>query len=319
MRRSPSILVLLLSLPTSAVALAAEPLAPEPDNGFVTEAHKTFVGKVVFAKSAAAVTTPEKTNQFVDAAALGDPIFFRAYLPSSLNNAFRAEGVECADPFRVFQIEVDGKVLSDSNNPYFYWEALDRNAFSKSTSTRYDQALNAKPSSDEKSIWKAFAELVRPELTPGEHKLRLSVSGSCQDLRQSRKTVYLSKALAVGEIGLRVGASDVKGGGALASAGLKDAKLEKNMAALIGAQWKGDQILKVVIVDKTWNVEKVRVKNTFMPTRRTIGTQVASKQGDACRVSDVTFEQKATGMTAFGPTQYGSVGGSREVSCGAIK
>jgi hypothetical protein len=306
----------LATLPLLATVAHAEPLPSEPDKGFVTEVHKTKAGQIVFARTADAVTTPEKADQFTDTFKSGESIFLRAYLPSSLNNAFRAQGVACADPFRVWSMTVDGKQLGrDAKDPYFYWEPLDQNGFTQSTSVRFDKALTASRD-DDKAIWNAFNQVIAPTLTVGEHTLTLALRGSCEDLGDHRNTVFLAKDLAVGTFKLTVakGATvDI-----LPKPARKDAKLEKEAAALLAAEWKSDQILKVVIVEKDWTKQYEQILGRQVLQRRTIATVVAVKQAKGCRVFHVTFEQPAKGK-GFGATARAGTGDSDEVSCDALK
>jgi hypothetical protein len=319
-RRTALALALLAS--TTAVAQAdqpepATPLAAEPDNGFVTEIHKAHPGQIVFARSAAAVTTPEKADQFTEAFRSGEPIFFRAYLPSSLNNAFRAQGVQCADPFRIWSLSVDGTPIGrDAKDPYFFWEPLDQNAFTKSTSVRFDKDLTAAPDGD-RAIWNAFHQVVAPKLTVGEHTLQLAVRGSCDDIAQGHRTpTYLATDLAVGTFKLTV----AKGATVdpLPKAARKDAKLEQEAAKLLAAEWREDKILKVIVVEKDWTKQFEKILGRQVLQRRTIATVVAVQQRSGCRLFDVTFEQAARGK-GFGPTARAGTGDAREIACEALK
>ncbi|HEY3359374.1 MAG TPA: hypothetical protein VGQ83_39355 [Polyangia bacterium] len=304
-----------------AVPAAAAPLAPVPDNGFVTPVHKERAGTIVFAPSAAAVTTPEKPAQFTSTFTAGQPIFFRAYLPRSLENSFRAEGVECHtgdDVWRTYSMLVDGKPVGDGGE--FYAEKMAPESFRKSTSIRFDQALNGQPDRTEKSPHRAYNDVVLPALTPGSHKLTLSVGGRCMARNQRNAVVNLQTPMAKGDFTVTVSAADAaKGGVQLPKAGKKDAKLEKEMAAVMKAKWTQDTILKVVIVDKDWTNEVLKTKKATVVTSRRIATKVAVKQGAKCRLFEVVFKQPAQKNKKFGPTEYYSTGDTDELPCQNVK
>ena len=310
-------LALTASLALIPTLSQAKTLPPEPDKGFVTEVHKTKAGSVVFAKSLAAITTPEKPGEFTNTFKSGEPVFLRAYLPMSLNNAFRAQGVNCADPFRLWFISVDGKVVKDGPADAFYAEALDPNGFKQSTSVRFDKALNG-PADSDKAIWNKFNALVAPELGPGEHTVELSVRGSCEDLGESRKNVHLDAALATGTFQYIVDKNAPKVG-VLPKPARKDEKLAKEAAEAIGREWGGDEILKVVFVEPEWTQRyEERLDHRKVLVGRTIAAAVAVKQTKGCKIFNVTFEQLAKG-NGFGPTQRRGTGDYREVACAALK
>jgi hypothetical protein len=297
-----------------ATTASADPLPAVKDNGFVTPTHEKSAGTVVFAKSSAAVTTPEKPEQFTTSFKLSEPIYFRAYLRRSLENAFRAQGTECSkqDAFRVLQIWVDGKHVTPPNEDGFYLEKLQEQSFTMSTSIRFDEPLNGKVNAGEKSAQAAFFATVAPTLAVGAHKLRLAVTGGCANRRSD--WVRLDKPEAEGEITLLVEASDVKGAGALPPAAMKDDKLTGDMRDAMKREWPTDEILKVVIVEKSWQVETFKGH----AVSRKIGTVVAVKQATQCRLFDVRFVQPAK-ERGFGATQYLSVGDARQVACEALK
>lgn len=298
-------------------ALAADPLPAEPDKGFVTEVHKEKAGSIVFARSAAAVTTPEKPAEFVNAFSSKDQIFLRAYLPRSLNNAFRAEGVECVDPFRTWAITVDGKSIGRSaKDAFVFYEPLDERGFKESTSIRFDKPMNGAPDGDQ-SLWRAFHEHVAPRLLPGEHTITLAVRGQCSAKVSGLPTATLSTDLASGTFTFTVPAGTVLAE-VMPTPAKKDKKLEADMARLLEQQWRGEKVLKLVIVDKDWDVERIMLKGKAVPQRRTINTKVAVQQADGCRIFEVSYVQPAKSFTAFGDTAYNAVGGSNEVACEAV-
>lgn len=302
---------------TLSFALHAEaPLAPVQDKGFVSPTHEKMAGKVVFAKSNAALTTPEKPDQFVGAAKLSEPIFFRAYLKRSIENAFRAQGVECRrnDVFRRYDALVDGKQIVPADEG-FHHERLTAESFEKSTSIRFDEALNGKITPGEASPQAGFLAKIAPAIPVGTHTLKIVVTASCED--KKFKYHALEKPEAEGEITITVDAADAaKVAPALPPAGLKDEKLATEMRSLMKTQWPKDEILKVVITSKAWTVNKHKISG--ITQSRTIGTAVAVKQGAACKWFDVTFVQPSNGAT-FGKTQYDSVGNATDIPCASIK
>lgn len=309
-----------LSAPVFAIVLApllahADPLPPEPDKGFVTEVHKAQVGNIVFARTLQAVTTPEKPGEFSNAFKSSDSIFLRAYLPMSLNNGFRAQGVRCADPKRVWKIVVDGSPVTAGKSP-FWVEPIDQNGFKQSTSIRYDKALNA-PHDSDSALWNQFNALVAPSLNAGEHTIELAVSGECADLDHRRESVQLAKDLAVGKFKLTVaeGAAKVS---VLAAPARKDPKLEQEAAKILEQEWRGDKVMQVVFTERDWTPRYERVLSRQVLTHRTIAAEVAVKQSSGCRVFEVTFQQEAKGP-GFGPTTRRGTGGNRVVSCAALK
>ncbi len=292
-------------------------LPPVPDNGPVTEVHKGKMGVIVFAASGDVVTTPEKPDKFKDTFTSTDSIFLRAYLPRSLNNAFRAEGIDCQEPFRTWQLAIDGVVVPrGKDDPYFYWEPLDDRGFTKTTSVRYDEALNGKKK-DENGVWRAFRELVAPKLTAGEHTLTLAVWGKCWSKNTKPADAYLSAPLATGSFKLSV--TQGTQASVLSPAGMKNPALEKEAIAAIEAEWRGDKVQRLVLVGKAWSVESILFKGQEVPQKRRLDAEVFVRQpAGACRVFNVTLVQPAVGMKKFGATEF-STGDSREVDCAALK
>ncbi len=94
---------------------------------------------------------------------------------------------------------------------------------------------------------------------------------------------------------------------------MKNAKLESEMARALSAEWRSDKVLKVVIIDKSWDVEMFKRH----PVARKLHTKVAVQQKKQCRVFDVTFAQKAK-ASGFGTTEYYSVGDNEKVACEAL-
>lgn len=99
----------------------------------------------------------------------------------------------------------------------------------------------------------------------------------------------------------------------------KDAKLEGEMVAAMTAKWKGDTILKAIIVEKGWTDETVVSKGKQVVVARRIAAKIASKvKSGKCRLFEVTFRQAKNGGK-YGPTEYHSVGGSEDISCDSVK
>lgn len=141
--------------------------------------------------------------------------------------------------------------------------------------------------------------------------------GQCLARNNHNEQTFLAEDLAAGTFKLVVDAKAVVS--ALPKPAQTNPQLVKEATGLLAAAWQGDQVLKVVIVDKAWTVERVRVQGKLVPKRRTINTVVAVQQPKTCRVFDVMFEQEATGPASFGPTTLGGTGASRVVPCGALK
>jgi hypothetical protein len=288
-----------------------------PDNGAVTETHKTKGGVIVFAAAVDAVVTPEKPDKFKDAFTGSDSIYFRAYLPRSINNAFRADGVDCQEPFRVWQLKLDGVVVPRSkDDPYFYWEPLDERGFTKSTSIRFEDALNSKKPG-EVSIGRAYSELVAPRLTKGDHTIELSVSGKCWSKNTKPADAFLPAPLATGSFKLSV--TQVVQASVLSKPGMRDSRLQKEATSVMEAQWHGDKVLKLVLVGKDWSVETVVLKGVPVPQKRRLDAEALVKAASGkCRVFNLTLIQPAVSMKKFGATEF-ATGDSREVDCGAAK
>lgn len=99
----------------------------------------------------------------------------------------------------------------------------------------------------------------------------------------------------------------------------KDAKLEAEMVAAMKAKWRGDTILKAIIVEKGWTDETVVSQGKQVVVARRIAARIASKvQSGKCRLFEVTFRQAKNGKK-YGPTQYHSVGGSVVIPCDGVK
>ncbi len=114
----------------------------------------------------------------------------------------------------------------------------------------------------------------------------------------------------------RAGAEAAAKKARLPVAGMHDGKLEGEMKAAIGREWKSDQILKVVITDKKW-ATNVNLKGRLL--NRKISSVVAVKRGDACSFFDVSFIQESSDGRTLGPTAYNAVGEKTDIACGNIK
>ena len=299
---------------TPLVAGANEPLPLVADKGFVTPVHEKMAGKIVFAKTAAAVTTPEKPEQFISAFQLADPIYFRAYLHRSFGNDFRAAGIECRsgvnEAFRYWLAFVDGKSVSDDTG--FFHQPLEQEGLNRSTSLRFDDALNGAAHEGESSPQSGFNQKIRPLLTTGTHKIKIQLVGSCNDSHSNYHK--LPQAAAEGEFTVTVSAAQSAAASSMPTSAMNAPAVVTGMKHVMERKWPTDRILKVVIVDKQWAVEMWKGH----PVHRTIRTAVAVKQGDKCRLFGVTFIQKAA-QHGFGATDYNSVGNSDEIPCAGVK
>jgi len=308
------------ALPPPATAGTALP--PVPDNGFVSEVHKTHVGKVVFANAVKSVTTPETPSEFATKLSLSDSIYFRAYLPRSIKNAFRAEGVECVrnEARRVFRMTIDGKPVGAEL--YSEHAKSSEDIYTKSTSVQFDQPLNATADLGTKAIWRSFGDFAVPMLTEGTHEITLTVTASCTAHREDYPHVALSAPLASGSFTLTVSAKELADasrlGTHLPKPALKNPKLEREMVDAIKQKWRDDEIYRVVIVEKEWRVRLHDISR--LPVDRVIGTLVTAKQSDGkCSAFRVTFVQPALGNNKWGDTAYNSVGDATEMRCDAAK
>ena len=311
---------------TAATGAAPAPLPLDPDDGLVGDAHQQHVGKVVFAKSAKAVTTPESPDAYVTALALSDEIHVRAYQPHSIRNAFRSEGVKCVrdNAFRVWDVAIDGQPATDAGSKHFYMEraASEGPLYRTSTSVRYDRALNAKADAAEKSLWRAFGDVVVPALTAGTHTITLTVSAVCDaDRSPDYPRVQLKTPLAVGTFELEVSERALKKaagelGTQLPKAAMQDKKLEQRMREIVKAQWPNDELFQLAIVDKKWRVELF--PETTIPHRRYLDAVITAKIPDGgCKMFRISFMQKSLdGIREWGETEWGGVGGNEDLSCG---
>jgi hypothetical protein len=105
----------------------------------------------------------------------------------------------------------------------------------------------------------------------------------------------------------------------LPRAARRDAKLEKEMVAIMTALWKQDKVLKAIIIEKDWSNETAQVRGRPVVVARRITAKVASKvQSGKCRIFDIVFRQAKSGGS-FGKTEYHSVGDSEDIPCENVK
>lgn len=299
------------SAPAAEAAKPAAAQGPQPvkDEGVTSPVHEANVGRIVFATSSQSFVIPEKTDTFKTSFAAGEGVYPNAYLPRSFENAFREQGVQCGrNQQHVWRAWVDGTELAPGEELGFFSKPGD--AWQTDTTIRIGVPLTqsrAMKGELAHALWARGAS----QLTPGEHTVRLALSGVCDDVSGQR--VALARPLAEGEVSFEVPAAAAPTG-KLPPAALTDAKLSGDMAAVMKAKWPGDEILNVVITQPKWTVEVHKLSG--LPLSRTIGTAVAVRQQSGCAYFDVTFIQTTSdGGTSYGPTQYNSVGERHAMAC----
>jgi hypothetical protein len=305
--------------PTAARAAALDPL---PEDGPSSPLHTEKVGKIVFTSDENAIQKgKEIPAKFKDTFKISEPILYRAYYQHSMRNAFRAQGIECRpnDVDMLYLFEIDGTPLPKE----VYSVRIESPEYERWVSSRSSSPLFGKVSQGELSLARGIMERLMPQLTAGTHKMTMRMSGRCLKARGQPDLVTLEAPLASGDFTLEIGAKDLdkltaQNGEKLPQAGRTDAKLAKEMAAIVSSQWKDDQVLKAIIVDKDWTV--TRAPLTGIPLRRGIKSAIVVKQQSGkCVIFDVMFEQKANGSRGFGETLFGGVGNNTQIPCANVK
>ena len=101
----------------------------------------------------------------------------------------------------------------------------------------------------------------------------------------------------------------------LPSPAMKNAKLEKEMMAALGA-WE-ETPLKVIITDRDWTIQHHPVTGAIVS--RTINTTTVFKKADGnCRMFEISYRQQYAGGKYGKAQQYG-VGDSADVLCEKVK
>ena len=125
--------------------------------------------------------------------------------------------------------------------------------------------------------------------------------------------------ISVGLCFLAVGVPVAGAASQLPTAARRDARLEKEMVAIMTALWKQDKVLKAIIVEKGWSNETAQVRGRPVVVARRITAKIVSKvQSGRCRLFDIVFRQAKSGG-GFGRTEYHSVGDSEDIPCENVK
>ena len=294
--------------PAPAAAPASAP-AHVPDDGVNSDVHRANVGKVVFATADTAFVSPEKTELFETEFAAGQGVYASAYLPMSMENALRDQGVRCvSEQKQVWMVSVDGEALAGPGGDTW---AASFSAFTSATKLRTGISLTQSAAGTgtlANGIW----ALGKGRLGAGRHALHLELSASCKDATGAVQR--LTQPLAVGDVSVEIAAA-VAATGTLPPAAKNDTGLSGEMVGIMKAKWTTDEVRKVVITQKDWSVQLHKV--TELPVSRTIGTAVAVRQhGTDCAWFDVSFIQTTTdGGVSWGPTQYNAVGTRHPMAC----
>lgn len=289
-------------------------------------------GKVVFATSLEPFKKDDPTG-FAKAFKYSDTVYWAAYNRKLPKDELAAQGVKCSpyDNNRglAYLASIDGKNVGDAETGLGTGSDQE---WGDGRQLWFQYPLYGKPSS--LGYKGEFDKEAVPTLTVGSHTVKLTLHAWCMDAEDKTKRHWLATPVAEGEFTLEVAAADMDGINKklavkkeaeaklaaankpvpLPKAAQSNPKLEAEMLAAMKAKWPTDQIKKVVIVDKAWDVQTAFKEK--IPQSRTIRTAVAVRQGEACKYFEVTFIQTTkNGGKSWSPTDYHSVGDNKPMAC----
>jgi hypothetical protein len=281
-----------------------------PDDGMTSEAHKSFVGQIVFSTAQIAKDNPDESALGAEFYA-DELIYGRAFLRQSIENV------------PVFEDGSD-KPLRTETRGYRYKLYVDGKGVEHELESRKVSAERRKsttlqvwprPAPSDEPTPRGWVELVNG-LAPGDHVVRIELWAQ-DKWRKGRE------ALAAGELTLHKPAGVTIGSGktfADIKRGMKDPALERELVA--GARafakkqgWK-ETFTEVAIVSPAWI--EVRHKIGYLIGRQLQTQALATWPGGSkCTAQALLFQQKIERDRPVGPIYVGTSGEQTLLDCSA--
>lgn len=283
-----------------------------PNNGISGPLHEKYMGKIVFAKSEAAIDfQKEIESEFVTEATLGDVIRYRVYMDNSLVNYLKGNKfVETHGRFLI-KYYLDGVEASSRELPEDWFSYDEKTKF-----TTFRGAFKSGKSTQGTGEY-SFNEFLKEnesKLTPGKHVVKVEYLPY-----QSYPEKYVGPVVASGEITLVVTGSVMDPSDeklCMPKAKMTDKDLTANIIKAYKEKGYSETPSEVRILSPTWEI--VRNENTGIVTNRGIGALVATTEKGKCFYQTFTFYQDYDGSSYQNYLYIYSNGPKSDIPCGCI-
>ncbi len=235
---------------TALVFIVSYANAQVTDYGMTSNAHKEYVGQIVFSKKPIKFKNENISEFTQDFSFPDDKAYFMAYFPKSIaNRCFEEHGAlpEIYNARITFTFFINGEKAGSSKQ--------DINQFQLNEWTGWSDPEN--PFGIEKGILPAYALAFRDDVA---HHLKKGVS----DIKivvgytviANNKEVSNIKPLTEGSLKITMKEDYKKKYKAPPKAVMKDINLEKKIKETLTFRWKSMEILEVILTDKEWRIER---------------------------------------------------------------